>query len=292
MTVSDNPSTFSEQQGVSLVDVLGILVTFRWLVIGAPIAAVVIAIAVLLVLRPRWEATAVIQVGQIWQGSSASGPVLVESPARSVERMRFRPFQTAVLAKLGIPQNETDPSYALFTHSVSARVISGTDLIEIKVRAFSREQATSWAEATIQQLKVSHDRLFDPVILRVKQQLEHVKRQIDIVEAGRQELLRTSELKPQVDPGARFSENLLLANLLLQNEQELADLRLRSLTLEEQLNPAKTYPTSLLDSVYVPAKPGYPRKGLVLVAAAVLGLMLGIGIALTVNALWKRRGRL
>ena len=82
---------------------------------------------------------------------------------------------------------------------------------------------------------------------------------------------------------SRFSANLLLSNLLQQKNAELRDFEMRRLAADEQLTSIRAFPTSLVDSIYVPENPASPKKLLVVMLAAVLGLILGVVVALLRN---------
>ena len=52
---------------ISLREIWQVLVRYKWLVLGMPAIAVAAAIVVSFLMKPVWEATAVVQVGQVGQ---------------------------------------------------------------------------------------------------------------------------------------------------------------------------------------------------------------------------------
>jgi uncharacterized protein involved in exopolysaccharide biosynthesis len=275
-----SPKDDAAEDEISIRDLWLILWAQRYMVLAAPLLTAAIAAVLVMRVKPQWEATSIIQIGQVWQVATP-----LESPSRTVERMKLPPFKVAVLSGLGVPATEDDPIGSLYSDSLKVKVIPNTDLVELRLRAFSREDARRWAEATVKQLQSVHKKLAEPLIARLTQQQTQVQQQIQRIRTEKERLLKNAELKSDIGPGNRFAESVLLSNFLLQKDTELRAVELQHLALEEQLDPAKTYPTSLLDKVYVPAKRAYPKRTLTVVLAGAVGLFVGVLGAFLLNAL-------
>lgn len=272
-----------EQGDISLRDLWRVLVNQKNWVIGVPILCVLLAAVGVSMAKPKWEATAVIQIGQVGQSGVGQGSQLIEPPIRAIERMKMKSFEDDVLTALKMPVKTGGPVASLFRSTLSLKALGATDLIQVKVRAHSPVEAETWANAVVTRLKDVHERLAEPTIDRLRKQQVELKKQMQIIEEERKNLLKIVSKSSETSGDSRFSANLLLANLLLQKNAELRDFQMRRLAADEQLTSVRTYPTSLIDRIYVPENPASPKKLLVVMLAAVLGLILGIVAALIRN---------
>lgn len=272
-----------EQDEFSLRDLWRILISQRRWLLGLPFVCVLLAAVGVFIAKPKWEATAVIQIGQVGQSGVGQGSQLIEPPLRAIERMKMKSFEDDVLTALKIPVEVDDPVAKLFRSTLSLKALGATDLIQVKVRAVSRDQAQTWANAVVDRLREVHERLAQPTIDRLRKQQSELKKQMQIIEEERKNLLTIVSKSSETSGDSRFSANLLLSNLLLQKNAELRDFEMRRLAADEQLTSVRTYPTSLIDRIYVPEKPASPKKLLIVMLSAVLGLILGVVVALLRN---------
>lgn len=275
---------------ISLLEIWQVLVRQKKWVLGIPALALIVAAAVSALIPPVWEATLVGQIGQIGQIGQV-GQQLIEPVARVVERIKQKTFQSEVLVSMGIPKDEENSKGKLYRDSIKAQILPNTDLIEIKVRGHSREEAKRNAEATLDRLSKLHKELAQPTIQRLTQQMERVKQQINELREERESLKNTRQDKSKTDSGGRFMESIIQANILIQRDGELRNLEQLKLSYEEQLSPLRTYPTARIDSTYVSENPVAPKKGLIVVLSGVLGLMAGIFAAFVLNAIQARKPR-
>lgn len=274
---------------IRLIDIWRILVRQKKWIIGFLALCVSGALAFVLLSRPQWEATGVIQIGQVGQPGVGQGSLLIEPFARAIERMKLKSFEDTILASLKVSLEEDDPYARLYRSSLKLKLLPNTDLIEMKVRGYSREEAARWAEATVNHLRSVHEKLAEPSIDRLKSMLAEVKKDLQRAQDERAKLIENLVLKEKIGPRNRFSENVLLANIISNRDAVIRDLEQRRLSLEEQLSPVRTYPTSLLDQVYVPERPAFPKKGLTLILAGLLGLMLGVFVALLADYIQRTK---
>ncbi len=75
-----------------------------------PILCVLLAAIGVFMAKPKWEATAVIQIGQVGQSGVGQGSQLIEPPARAIERMKMKSFEDAVLSDLKISDEDRKSS--------------------------------------------------------------------------------------------------------------------------------------------------------------------------------------
>lgn len=221
-----------------------------------------------------------VQIGQVGQPDVGQVTSLIEPPTRAVERLKLRPFRDGVLASIEIRTSDDEPRARLYRDSMQVRQLPNTDLIELKVRGYSPEEARKLAEATISRLQEIHGRLALPSIERLRSQLDTITRELKRAQAERETLLSNTQLRQEIGPGNRFAENVLLGNILATRDAEIRDLQQRRLTLEERLTPSRTYPTSLVEEIFVPERPASPRLVLTVSLAIAGGLAAGMLIAL------------
>jgi uncharacterized protein involved in exopolysaccharide biosynthesis len=269
-----------DQNSPDIAKVWRFLVGSKILIIGVPVIFVALTSTGIQLTKPKWVATAVIQIGQVGQSGVGQGLQLIEPPIRAIERMKMKSFEDNVLTALKISTEDSDNVARQFRNSLSLKALGTTDLIQVKIRAASPEQASLWAQAVVDRLKEVHERLAQPTIDRLRKQQAELKKQMQTIEEERANLLKIVSRSIETSGDSRFSANLLLSNLLLQKNAELRDFEMRRLEAEEQLTSVRTYPTSLIDRVYVPEKPASPKQLLIIALAGVLGLVLGIVIAL------------
>ena len=134
-----------------------------------------------------------------------------------------------------------------------------------------------------------HGQIAEPSISRLKSLSAQVAGDIERVRKERERVLKTLETNSKLGAADSFSQNVLLASVLQAQDSELRTLEERKLTLDENLSAAKTYPTSVIDDIYVFDKPVFPKKTLVVLLSAVIGLILGILAAFVVEGLDRRQ---
>lgn len=251
----------------------------RIAVLAPTVIVAALAFVVGHLLPPTWEAIGVVQVGAVGQSSVGQGVQLIESPVRAVERARMRVFQDAVLARLGIPQSETDPQGRLYRGTARIKQLQSTDFLEIRLRAYSPVDARRWIDATVEQMAEAHRKLAEPTLDRLRTQLAETEATLLRLKTLREEIRSATTLRREIDPGERFAESVYNANLLVASESDIRKNEdLRSMLLE-QLSATRTYPTALVDKVFVGDEPVSPRKILIVVVASLLGLFSGIALA-------------
>jgi uncharacterized protein involved in exopolysaccharide biosynthesis len=155
-----------------------------------------------------------------------------------------------------------------------------TDLIEIRVRSYTPEDAVKLIKATATALTRTHGSMAEPSIVRLRQTLEQTRLDLHRVEANRDYLEKTLNSLRSLSP----TERVLLLNNMQQLNGQALGLRTRVADLEERLNPQRSYATSLWGEVQVSERPVFPKSGLSIVLAALLGLFLGAIVALIWNA--------
>jgi uncharacterized protein involved in exopolysaccharide biosynthesis len=272
-----------DQEEISLRDLWRILVDQKKWVVGLPILCVILAGVVTFLSKPKWEATAVVQIGQVGESGAGQTLSLIEPPVRAIERMKMKSFEDDVIADLKMPINPGNPVTQLFRNSLSIKALGTTDLIQVRVRGYSQDQAGTWARAVVHSIKAVHEKLTHPAIERLNKQRDELRKQMQMIENERDNLSKIVSATAAKSGVSNFSENLLFSNLLVQKNAELRDFEMRLLAVNEQLTSIRAYPTSLVDRVYVPEQPASPKRLLIILLAAIIGFIFGVMIALIRN---------
>jgi uncharacterized protein involved in exopolysaccharide biosynthesis len=255
-----------------------------WTLAGLAIASALVAFA-----PAQWEATAVARIGRVGQRADAGScrdQNLVETPSRVLERLKLRVFQDAVLNRLQISPDDSNASAGLYRGSLKPRVMQSADLVEIRIRAWSKDEARNWAETTVRHLGEVHAALAEPSLRRLRAQLENAQKALARAEASRTRLLDGLPGTRRGREPDRLGE-ILRANLIASKDEEIVGLRDAAVLLEEQLGAAWTYPTAAWDSVVVPERPAFPNARVLVPLATLAGLIVGMLLAIATQG----RGR-
>jgi capsular polysaccharide biosynthesis protein len=254
---------------ISLIDLWQILIRHKWWVLGTPLLAVIAAGVAVFLMKPQWEAAAVVQVGAVGQagpvGQAEQEVQLIEPVVAAMERMKHKAFEDAVLAEVPLVRG-----------SLTVKALPHTDMIQITVRGYSQRDAKRSAEATVSHLRKVHDKVAAPKIRRLKQRLAQVEFEIDRTKAEREMIFKMSGLKAKMIAEEGFMDNLTLANIMIERYSDLRELEHAKLFYTEQLDPMRTYPTSLIEDISVSEKPVSPKKARNILLVGILGLILGV----------------
>ncbi|QHB55540.1 chain-length determining protein [Ralstonia solanacearum] len=250
--------------------------------VAAGIAGAALAVGLALVLPKQWEASVVIQVGQITNeampGAPLPAPTPVETVGRAVERLQLPQFEDLVLQKLSLPLGlNENASTDLIRRSLKAVQLKNADLIEVTVRGFSQADAQRYTQAFSDALIGAHAVIAKPSLDKINANMAEVRQQIASEEARKGELSTLMRVRDQSKADAKFSESVLLANMVAENDKQLQGLRQREINIREQLNPERTFNTRLFGPVHVSRRHVFPSGLLFAAAGLVLGLLVAVG---------------
>jgi len=230
------PTSKREDEGtvVTFTDVLDFIMRKGTTLIGLSLAGVVIGIGVTFLIPKQWESTGVLQIGQVASetASAPGAPTLIEPTQRALERLRIPQFTDDVLKILGHAVGpDEDAAAALARRSFKSTLLAATDLIQFTVRGYSPEDATRTANAIGNELARIHAGLMRPSLDRLNADMEEVSQGV-IREDKRREMLNDLVTRrDQLAIAGKFSENVLLSEMVNENEKSLRALRLRKNTL-------------------------------------------------------------
>ncbi len=232
--------------------------------------------------KRQWEATAWIQIAQVGQVPSGQDPK-VEPLQRVTERLELVPFENEVLASAGYAK--TSSVARLYRKSLKLEpLLYAGSLVKLTVRAYSRQQASELAAATVARLRAVHQDLEEAPLKSARARLAQVESDLQTAQADRARYQQAAASGSKGGAGGKDMANPMLASLLLANKnEEIRGLQQARGDLAERLGPAYTYETSLMWPVYVPDKQAFPNPELTYGIGLLLGIFLGSSAALARN---------
>ncbi len=171
-----------EQDEIYLIDLWRILSReWKWFV-----AVLIVILACTYVFAHRtksqWEATAWIQIGQVGQVVSGQDPK-VEPLQRVLERLQLVPFENDVLKSAGYAPDSSVAQLYRKSLKLDPLPYAGP-LIRLTVRAYSRQQASELATATVTQLRAIHQRLEQISLTSARARLAQVEADLQTLQAA------------------------------------------------------------------------------------------------------------
>lgn len=251
---------------------------WRWLASGL-LLGLACVIGYLVVTPKMFDATAILQPASVGMPTTTTTITTmkgaeVEPVAQTLERLKLPTFYTDELVKLC-----EAPSMQALAGSVNVSQVKGNSLIQVAYRAPSVSVAEACLNAVIAQMIKSQDAAAAPLIKALEEQLQVTQRQLNEAESFQTQLEKRALA---VHDGAS-----LLVLALSKRENVV---RLQKLVGEQKvlLSAPVTQPMQLLEPIYVPEKPVFPKKLPSLAGGLFGGLALG-GLAFFVRRSWLAR---
>jgi uncharacterized protein involved in exopolysaccharide biosynthesis len=274
-----------EQMGseFGLSDILETVRRYKKIILIMPVICGLVAyVAVTFFMRPTWEASVLLQVGQIEQpGSEAKS---VEPISTVIARMSQPSFAAEVLKRANLPSSEVGALSGILSASLKAQKVKDAELIEVRLRGYSKEMAQSLLLYSVDYIRDLHQKMMEPQVNRLQLQLQAADDDYQSVKA------EVEYLKKQLQGNRDWnSYNATLSATVLQAKNgELRDLAQKKLMLTERLNPAMTFTTKIIGDVTASEGPVSPRKPLILGLAAMIGLLAGLFFAFVHAAVGRK----
>jgi uncharacterized protein involved in exopolysaccharide biosynthesis len=266
-----------QQDEIYLIDLWRIFSRqWRWF------AAVLVAVLVLTLVyahlaRPKWEAVAWIQVGQVGSAPQGQDPK-VESFQRVLQRLQTLAFQNDVLKSQGIDVKAPDAQ--LYRRSFKLDPEPYANLIKLSVRALSPQQANQLALATVAQLHAIHQDMEAGPLKLARERLAQIQTELQGAIADRDRMLHTA------GQGGKDENTSAIAGILLAGKNEdIHSLQVASNELTNRLSPGYTFETSMPWPIAVSEAPVAPNLTLAWGIGGFLGLFLGALAAMARDAI-------
>lgn len=237
------------------------------------------------VMPKKFESTALVQVRPSTYQKGTSTP---QQLATEFEVIRANLTLKPVVQKLDLSTNwnmTEEDAIAVLRGIVDAQNIRGTDLIQIKVRHTSGEQARDIAEEVYQSYKKRREDKEREVIEDSRKEMEKaIVDQADVVEEKRKQrdnLLTRSN-------GNASDPTVLEVQKELETQMALLE-KMREKLAMERLNSKFVSLVDLHEAPLVAQIPSSPNVTLNLIMGAALGLLFGLLMALFVRVVFGRR---
>ena len=269
-------------------DVLRFFRRYAGMILGLSLAGAAIGVCLTYFIPKQWEATGILQVGQVANETTPASPISIEPAARALERVRTPHFTNNVLKLLGEPSGADGSAVSvLVRRSLKSTPLSDPGLIQFAVRGHSPEEARRAAQAVADELTRIHAGLMRPSLDKLDADLAEVEQGLITEGKRRDSLSELVKTRGQTGVAGKFSENVLLNEMLAENDKALRLLRLRKNALQELLTEARTFNTHLLAPVEVDGRNIYPRLGPFGAAGLAIGLLLSLLLGTAIEV--KRR---
>ena len=184
-----------------------------------------------------------------------------------------------VLKRLEISPNESvDSKTGLSRDDINIKGVSSS-FIRMSVQGSSRQEVAKFTSIAIEELKDIHMRMTKLNVDLWQEELNQINLEL-IATHNESERLRGWLSLPLSSISERdFYKAILASNTLTGLIMESRMLRERKYTLQEQLNPTVTYPTSF-SQIEAPEQPVSPKKSHFAAGGFVIGLLIALLLSL------------
>jgi len=260
-----------------------------WLaVVGGTVLGIAGALLAMFLIPPKYEAVAVVEVGQIGliqrvltfgdnQPNARLRPVQpVESPVQAVERMRTAAFLERVFERAGARGQ-------LAVQVIRATATEASPLIELKVAGSSPEHLARIGESAVVELAQSEEPLARPWIELIRGEIRLAEERIarvdkDVSDSGRLVLEGASKSN-------RAGDAALLAAIKERQQQDISVYRQTIAVAQAAL--AATRPAHAIEPFSVGGAPVSPKRNLLFALGTIGGLLAGV-MWVFVSDAWRR----
>lgn len=264
---------------INLFDLVEILKNEWKIWVGTTLIGSVFASLLVLILPPKYEASAIVRVGQVGQvGQGITGATMIEALPDVVERIQSPAFRRAVADKL-LGKNAGQEEVAQVMGRLKAspsKVLKGTNLVEINATGQTPDEALKTAQAILDNLMERHSPLFDQAVEQLKTRLTESTQYLAAFE--KDQLAGVVATQGQ---GAAFIQLAQLAE-----SSRYASLRTQQLAIENALLPLNTRPTQAVEAISVSDHPVSPKKPLILMIGVFAGGLVGV-LLVFVRRAWQ-----
>lgn len=276
---------------LSLLDLVMFVRRHGAILLGGTLIGGVLGLAVAFALPAQWEASALIRVGQL------VGADLVEPPPRVVDRITQKSFKDDALKRMNISPDESNPKVSLLLNSLKVKV-EKSGLVGVRVRGTTPDEATRFANALIAELISAHTKIAEPTLQHWHDEIEKIDMELirlsSEIEGLNSEIEGLNNLlarSAREFSAASLFQAIRASNALLARETKLRKFLERKSTLQEQINPERTFPTSSFGQIEVSAQPVFPKKSIFAASGLVIGLLMAVLLSLSRSHVFVYRKR-
>jgi hypothetical protein len=206
---------------------------------------------------------------------------LIEPTTQVADRFKQRQLQDEALAAIGLPLNEdSDRRTRLFRTSLKATPGKTTAFVDVSVAGFSQEEAKTALNAALQAVVHAHELLAAPTMKNLNDRLEVNALQMTQATTAKA-LLEASLKNAATSPsGAKFEPSIVAINLLSKQDESIRNLAAEYSALIDLRTKINTFPTTVVDAIFVPVRPSSPKLWMCLLGGLIIGAIAGTALAL------------
>lgn len=256
---------------MSVLDMLGFVRAHAiWLVVSLIIGGA-LGVAFGLNKPKQWEASAMVQVGQVGSADPNGQVGMIETVPNAVERING-------MIKQGVGKSAPQLSAAdgaWMGSTFSAQAVTGTSFLRMTVRGVSADAAKAEMLVARDSLIETHAKMMAPAQTRLHAVLASVVADNAAIDKRREVLL--AQMQASVGKSASV-QDLMLSTLIDKLDVEQRELLARRLALEQQVSDQQTFATRPVGDITVSGGPVAPKPSVFAVVGALIGLMVGVGL--------------
>ncbi|UPK02108.1 hypothetical protein [Bradyrhizobium sp. 170] len=199
-----------------------------------------------------------------------------------VSRLNSPSFKHRVIEAMGLHPVASDRTARLIFQSLAAKQETA-DTLAVTVRATDVQQARAAAATVVRLLDEEQRKIREPLEADIKEQLATIDATITGLLETRDSLsalIKENAQGASIDPTSLVMRRVWLADLISRNEQRLTAAKAERHALSAKLGAWKTYPTTLLDDVFV--LPGFALRPatMALLAGGAMFMIVLLGVVL------------
>lgn len=237
----------------------------NWLlVLLSTVIGILIAVILLFTLPNKYEAQALLRVGQVAEQD-------IESSSSTVQRLKSLSLKEEVVQIIHrkYPNQQIDVIRKELNKSI-IELIKNTDIISITLVANSPSAAKERLSFYMSALTQRHSALSHPIKAFYEQQLIHAQEKLQSLNNA------DTNRKKLKTPSIEY-------NITLDSTNEIVYWNQQIFSFKQALTAPKTRPTSLVEPIASLNKPVSPKKVISILLGALLGLIFGIISLLIAN---------
>ena len=251
------PETRTDE--ITFFEIWKILVARKWVVLSAPIFALLLGALYLMQATVLYECSARILVGQIGTG------LLAENPAVIVQKLaeKYRVYDKTIKTNF--------PRVSLVVHDKK----DTNSIVQIKSLDRTAKGARLYLEKVVAEILTEQIALFEQEKELKQTRLKTLNDRLEAVGAFQQELEGRIARMDHQDPAQATVLAVEKGGFL----RLASELERERHALQREMSSVVSYPAELLVAPYLPEKPIKPRRVRILLLSGAFGLVFGIGAA-------------
>jgi uncharacterized protein involved in exopolysaccharide biosynthesis len=265
---------------IDLRDLLLVLWRYRKMILGIFLAAVLAAGVLSFTMQPVYEVRTKVSLGYL--SSSGTNPIhpLYTVPSYAKEMFLSEDFLRETAEEIGLNLSQTELNK--LSKSIKTETPQDTNLIFITLETKHPQQGVVFLQKMIERYNKRSAQQFDRHQNLLEGELKHIDSDLNQLD---KDLTRARALVDNLSPGdAGLAGDLQQARLMdtiSRLEEQRQELLEKRLICQQEINSIERL--QVLKKPELPAKPVRPRKMLNLAVAMVLGMMVGIFAAFTLD---------